>query len=98
MVMGGYDGSLVQVIATGATSVKVLSQNVYREWALFTNDDESVIIYLSLDKPAQVGQGIRLNAGGGWFAITKLNPFHGDIYAISSASLTDKLLIVEVTK
>jgi hypothetical protein len=49
-------------------------------------------MYVSLGIPAVVNEGIRLNGSGGYFEINLSNPWHGRIYAVSSAN--DKKLMV----
>lgn len=71
--------------SVGTSSTKVLGANGKRTQATFVNDSDT-IIYLVKGKPASLNVGIRLNANGGSYEITMLNPWKGEIYAISSAA------------
>ena len=77
------------------TQTRILPSNPQRRYALFLNDS-NIVIYLSLGIPAATNEGIRLNASGGWYEITLINPFYGAIYAVSLAN-NKRLMITEVS-
>jgi len=76
-----------------ATAQKVLGSNPSRTYAVLVNDGTDPI-YLGMGAPATVNRGIRLNANGGTYEITSINPWHGEIYAVGSA-LNPTLHVVE---
>lgn len=74
-----------------STSGLVMATSTTRQYLILVNDSDS-IIYLSLNSPAVLGKGIRLNANGGSYEINSLNLITDAIYAISSAN--DKNLTI----
>ena len=79
----------------GATTTAALASNANRLYALFINDSNEVI-YLKLGAAAVLNQGIRLNASGGSYEMSKLlgNLYTGAINAICATG-GKKLLILE---
>lgn len=70
------------------STTTVLSANAYRQYALITNDSDTVI-YLHLNSATttnNLNEGIRLNANGGQFEITADNLYTGEVSATSSAA------------
>jgi len=82
-------------VIVGTSSIRILSENNRRVYALITNDSSNTV-YLSLGSEACMNKGIRLTATGGSFEINKDNLFKGKISGISSASST--VLVVEVSE
>ena len=82
-------------VTVGTTSVVALSANSNRVYALFINDSDTVI-YLKLGAAAVVNQGIRLNASGGAYEMSKKigNLYKEAINAITSAA-NKNLLVIE---
>ena len=78
-----------------ATSAAVLAANGAREYALFVNDG-SAVCYLNLGSTAVASEGIRINANGGSYEISRNwgNLYTGAINGIT-ASGTAKVLITE---
>lgn len=68
----------------GNTTTAVLAANTSRCYAVFTNDSTEVV-YIALGKPAVMNTGIRLNAGGGYYEITRQNLFRGAINGICAS-------------
>ena len=79
----------------GATTTEALASNANRLYALFINDSNEVI-YLKLGAAAVLNQGIRLNANGGSYEMSKLlgNLYTGAINGIC-ASGGKTLLVLE---
>ena len=79
----------------GTTSTIALASNAGRLYALLINDSDETI-YLKLGVAAVVNEGIRLNANGGSYEMSKKlgNLYTGAINAIC-ASGGKKLLILE---
>jgi hypothetical protein len=75
------------------TQEEVLPANPVRRYALLVNDSDSDA-YIALGIPAVANQGIRLNASGGSFEISNVNPFYGRIHAISTGA-TKRMMITE---
>ena len=67
------------------TSAEIVPVTANRSYLLLQNDSDSTI-YLALNAPAEIGKGIRLNAGGGSYEINFTNLFTGSVYAITSGS------------
>ena len=80
--------------AITATEQEVLPPNPGRVYALLVNDGDNVI-YLGMSQPATANRGIRLNALGGSYEITLINPFTGGIHAVCAGALTSSLVLVE---
>jgi len=72
------------VVSVGATSTPVLAANPNRKYARFINDSDTVI-YLKIGT-AVLNEGLRLNANGGMFEMTRPtgNLVLGAINGISS--------------
>lgn len=75
------------------TQELLLGVNPSRQYCLIVNDSDTVC-WISLGKPAAANTGIRLNAYGGSFEINAINPYFGDIYAVSGAA-TKKIMVTE---
>ncbi len=71
----------------GAASVKVLSGNVERAYALLRNISDSPI-WLSFGATATANNGVQLDAGNGFYEMTQQagNVWTGEVYAISTGS------------
>lgn len=65
-------------------SAEIVPLNQNRCYCLIQNDSDSTV-YLALNAPAVVGQGIRLNAGGGSYEINFINLYTGAVNAITAA-------------
>ena len=92
---GGSFSSATNASSTvGTTAVQILAASATRQYALFTNDSDTVI-YLNLgaSSTAAIGKGMRLNANGGSYEISSDNLYIGIISAISSAD-TKNLTVV----
>jgi len=70
---------------TGVASIRVLENNENRTYASFINNSAN-IIWLAKADVALVNQGIRLNANGGSYEITPLNPWKGRVAAIAAGA------------
>lgn len=75
-------------------STVVLTDNVNRRYAVFTNDSDAVI-YLAFADTAVAHQGIRLNANGGSYEIDFKNFYVGSVSAIHEATGEKKNLCVQ---
>lgn len=80
----------------GVSSIEVMPPNPKRVHALFQNNHATQIIWLKLDTPAALYEGIRLNPLGGFYEITLSNPWLGRVYAIADGATT-RLMITEVS-
>ena len=85
------------VVTVGATSTAVLVASTTREHVLLINDSDEAI-YVKLGAAATMNAGIRLNASGGSYEMTRSagNLYSGAIYAICSSG-SKKLLVTEST-
>lgn len=72
-------------VTVGIASGTALAANANRKAALFINDSIEDI-YLLLGATAVLNQGIRVNAEGGAFEITKANGYRGIVTAIAPAA------------
>jgi len=79
-------------LTLSATQQRVLGKNPARVYALLVNDGADDI-YLGMGISATANRGVRLNAGGGSYEINLINPWQGEIYAVSAG--TPALLIQE---
>ena len=81
----------------GATTTAALAANANRLYALFINDSNETI-YLKLGAAAVLNQGIRLNASGGSYEISKLlgNLYTGAVNGICTSG-SKVLLVTEGT-
>lgn len=79
----------------GNTTTTALAANASRVYALLVNDSDEVI-YIKLGAAAVLNQGIRLNASGGSYEMSRQvgNLYTGAINAIC-ASGSKKLLVTE---
>ena len=79
----------------GATTTEALASNANRLYALLENDSNETI-YLKLGAAAVLNQGIRLNANGGSYEMSKLlgNLYTGAINAICATG-GKTLLVLE---
>lgn len=85
----------IEAVQDGNTAIQpastpVLVANSRRADAVFVNDSNQPI-YLARGNAAVIGQGIRLNAGGGSYEINRNNLFLGVINAIAAGG--DKNLV-----
>lgn len=79
----------------GVASANILGANPRRKYAIIVNDSDTTI-YISLGATAASNSGIRLNASGGSYEITTLNPYTGVISGI--AGVAGKVVtFVEIT-
>jgi hypothetical protein len=90
---GAAAHTLAGVIATTAAALPSNDNALYR---LFVNDSSSTI-YLGLGTAAVVGRGIRLNANGGAYEMSKQlgNLYTGAVNAIHGGPGTANLLVTE---
>ena len=105
--VGGAGGTVIagasytvpthSVVAVPATSVQVLAANVDANYRLLVNDS-AVVIYLDLGVAAVMNQGIRLEANGGKYEMSKWNGnlYTGAVFGIrTSGAGTDNVLVTE---
>lgn len=92
---GGYDTPSHDVVVVAGATTPILPQNPGRLYALFVNDSDQVI-YLKLGVDAVLNEGIRLNADGGSYEMSKglRNLYKGEINGIC-ASGGKNLLVTE---
>lgn len=89
----GIDNYQLQVsFNVTANYVKVLDENSVVEYRIFTNDG-SAEIYLALGVTGN--HIIRMNREGGSYEMFQSNLFTGDVYAISTTTNPQKLLVFE---
>ena len=72
----------------------VVPVNKHRTSCVFVNDSDTVI-YLNKGRDAALNIGIRLNASGGAYEITRINLTRGYITAIHGGTGNKRLCIVE---
>ena len=72
-------------VTVGVASTQVRASTPTRVYAAFVNDSDTTI-YLALEDAAVLNAGIRLNAAGGSYEITQLNPWTGAVNAICSVA------------
>jgi hypothetical protein len=65
-----------------STVIAPVNQN--RSYLLIQNDSDATV-YLALNAAAELGKGIRLNAGGGSYEINFTNLFTGAVHAITAS-------------
>ena len=85
------------VVAVLATTTELLAANTDANYRLLVNDS-AVVIYLGLGAAAVMNKGIRLEANGGTYEMTKWkgNLYTGVINAIrASGAGTDNVLVTE---
>ena len=78
----------VSSVTLAVSTTTVLSANQNRQYALIMNDSDTVI-YLHLNAPTTtnaLNEGIRLNASGGSYEISRDNLYTGAISATSTAA------------
>lgn len=99
----GYANLSIKSTSTSATlNQRVLELNPAREYALITNDSDTVLYlypkyfasYRAASSTLMYNQGIRLNASGGSYEIDKDNPYTGQIW-LATTTASKKLLIIE---
>lgn len=78
-----------------AASVLVCPANKFRTSLPFVNAS-SVVMYLSLGRPAVVGRGIFLGTPGGSYEITTANMFRGAIYVIGAGGTGNAFTCQEI--
>ena len=78
----------------GAASVIVIPENKARTGAWLINDSD-VVIYLAIGRVAVAGAGIRLNAAGGAWEITKDNLVKGRIEGIAASGSAKNLCALD---
>jgi hypothetical protein len=76
-------GAPTNATVTG-TSSEIVPVTQNRSYLLIQNDSDATI-YLALNEDAEVGKGIRLNAGGGSYEINFTNLFTGAVHAITAS-------------
>ena len=81
--------------AMGAASVEIIPENKHRTGAWLINDSD-VAIYLAIGRAAVAGFGIRLNAAGGAWEITKDNLVKGRIEGIAASGSAKNLCALEI--
>lgn len=89
-------GTSTHTVATVTTESGVaLAANGNREYALFINDSPDTVIYLKIGVAAVANEGIRLNAAGGSYEMSRAlgNLCQGVVNAIHGGS-GDKVLLV----
>ncbi len=93
---GDYTTPTHTAVSVAVTSTAALAANANRLYVLLVNDSDTTI-YIKLGAAAVANQGIRLNASGGAYEISKKagNLYTGAIYAIHGASGTKVLLVTE---
>ena len=79
-----HSGGTPDNSAVTPISSEIVSVTLNRSYCLVQNDSDATI-YLALNAPAEVGKGIRLNAGGGSYEINFTNLFTGAINAITAS-------------
>lgn len=81
--------------AVAATTTEVLADNTAREYASFQNDSDEVI-YLKIGGAAVLNEGIRLNAAGGSFEMSrKIGNLDVRVVNAICASGSKELLVME---
>jgi len=92
--------SLMERASDHTTNVAVTSTLVIavckHRTAVWIVNDSDTIIYLALGVAAVVNQGIRLNAGGGSFTMSKADLFKGDISAIHGGAGAKVLCAIQL--
>jgi hypothetical protein len=93
----GYLAASQSAVTVGTSSTAVLGANYDRNYLLLVNDGTEAI-YVSLGGTAALNTGIRINANGGSFEMTRGfgNLYQGALTAIC-ASGGMKLLVTEGT-
>jgi len=86
-----------QTVAVETDSTHVLDENPSRKWALFINDSDTTIYLAFGQAQAYTGRGIRLNANGGSYEMSRQdgNLWAGHIDAIHGSTGTKSLLVME---
>lgn len=94
---GEYTTATSTTINVATTSTIALASNANRLYALFVNNSDDTDIYLMIGNDAVVGQGIRLNMGGGSYEVSKKlgNLTTAIVKAIHGGTGTKQLLVVE---
>lgn len=97
-VDGDYTTATYTTLSVTTTSQAALAANANRLYALFVNDSD-VVIYLKNGATAVANQGIRLNASGGSYEMSKKagNLYRGAVNAIHAGTGNKVLLIEEGT-
>lgn len=92
---GAYTTATHTTLGVTATTQEALAANANRIYAMFINDSDAVI-YLKIAAAAILNQGIRLNANGGSYEMSKKagNLHMGAVNAITAVA-TKTLLILE---
>ena len=92
-ILGLYETPAHTAPSIGATTTVALAANTARLYALFVNDS-SEEIYLKLGAAAVMNQGIRLNAYGGSYEMSKRlgNLYTGAVNGICTSG--SKVLLV----
>ena len=87
------DHFILRHVDVGATSVKVVSENKNRILLRLMNDGMSTM-YLGVDRPAVLHEGILLPAGSS--VVCEYLRMH-EVYAIQNLPIAQRLLILEGT-
>ena len=92
---GAYTTPTHTAVTVGVATGEALAANVNRLYALLVNDSDTVI-YIKLGAAAVLNAGIRLNANGGSYEMSKNfgNLYTGAINAIASAA-SKNLIVTE---
>lgn len=93
---GSYSTPSHTAPTMGAASALVVAANADREYLLIVNDSD-VTIYIKLGEAAVANQGIRLNANGGSYEMSRKlgNLYSGAVYGIASSGTGKVLLVTE---
>lgn len=83
-------GRAITLVA--ATDTQLMPKSPTRTYALIVNDGVADM-YLGMGFSAALNYGIRVNNGGGSYEINLMNPWQGEVRAISTG--TPKILVVE---
>ena len=92
---GAYTTPTHTAVTVGVATGEALAANVNRLYALLVNDSDTAI-YIKLGAAAVLNAGIRINANGGSYEISKKlgNLYTGAINAIASAA-SKNLIVTE---
>lgn len=95
---GEYTPSSANPVGVATASTQVLAANPSREFASFVNDSDTVV-YLGIGTAAVLNAGIRLNAKGGSYVMSRKlgNLVTQAVYAIHGGAGTKNLAVTEGT-
>ena len=94
--MGAYSNATHAAVNVTTGSTQVLAANDNRLYALFVNDSDTTV-YLKLGAAAVANQGIRLNANGGTYEMSRElgNLYAGSVYGIHAGSGNKVVIVTE---